>query len=135
MAQVSRALDGFSAGGAIIFTADHDVHKARRVPLNAFFSKVQMANKQDLIRQNVQKLCDRILQFTGTRQIAKLGAATSTFTRDVSTEFVLGKSYNNLDKEGFNIGMTNIFQGSGHIWLITKYITWFGPTMKSISVD
>ncbi|THV52632.1 hypothetical protein BGAL_0073g00060 [Botrytis galanthina] len=93
-----------------------------------------LANKQDLIRQNVQKLCDRIPQFTGTRQIANLGAATSAFTRDVSTEFILGKSYNSHYKEGFDIGMTNVFPGSGHIWRITKYITWLGPTMKSIPV-
>ncbi|KAF7924918.1 uncharacterized protein EAE98_007006 [Botrytis deweyae] len=129
------ALDGFSAGGTTICTADHDIHKARRLPLNAFFSKAQVADKQDLIRRNVQKICDRIAQFTSTGQIVNLGAATSAFTRDVSTEFILGKSYNSLDKEDFDIGMTNVFQGSGHIWRITKHITWFGPTMKSIPVD
>ncbi|TGO10356.1 hypothetical protein BTUL_0137g00130 [Botrytis tulipae] len=115
----SWALDGFSAGGAIVCTADHDTHKARRLPLSAFFSKVQVVNKQDLVYRNVQKLC----------------AATSAFTRDISTEFILGKSYNSLDKEDFDIEMTNVFQGSSHIWRITKHITWFGPTMKSIPID
>lgn len=129
------ALDGFSARGATICTADHDIHKARRLPLNPFFSKVQVANKQGLIRQNVQKFCDRISQFSETNQIVNLGAATSAFTRDVSTEFILGKTYNSLDKEDFDVGMTNVFQGSGHIWRITKHVTWFGPTMKSIPVE
>ncbi|KAF5869064.1 putative cytochrome p450 protein [Botrytis fragariae] len=71
----------------------------------------------------------------GTGQIVNLGAAPSAFTRDVSTEFILGKSYNSLDEEDFDIGMTSVFQGSGHIWRITKHITWFAPTMKSIPVD
>ncbi|TGO37628.1 hypothetical protein BHYA_0092g00110 [Botrytis hyacinthi] len=131
----SWALDGFSAGGAIICTADHDTHKARRLPLNAFFSKVQVSNKQDLIRRNVQKLCDLISQCTRTGQIVNLGTATNAFTRDVPTEFILGKSYNSLDKEDFDARMTNVFQGSGHIWRITKHITWFSPTVKSIPID
>ncbi|KAF7950152.1 hypothetical protein EAE96_007447 [Botrytis aclada] len=69
------------------------------------------------------------------KEIVNLGAATSAFTRDVATEFILAKSYSSLDKEDFDVGMTNVFQGSGHIWRITKHITWFGPTMKSIPVD
>ncbi|PQE06880.1 Trichodiene oxygenase protein [Rutstroemia sp. NJR-2017a BVV2] len=129
------ALNGFSAGGATICTADHDVHKARRLPLNPFFSQAQVANKQSLIRRHVQKFCDRISQLSETEQIVNLGAAMSAFTRDVSTEFILGKTYNSLDKEDFDVGMTNVFQGSGHIWRITKHITWFGPTMKAIPMD
>jgi hypothetical protein len=31
------AMDGFASKGAMICTADHDIHKARRVPLNTFF--------------------------------------------------------------------------------------------------
>ncbi|TGO46640.1 hypothetical protein BCON_0314g00120 [Botryotinia convoluta] len=116
------ALDGFSAGGATICTADHDVHKARCLPLNAFFSNVQVANKQYLIRRGVQKFCDRISQFTGSQQTVYLGAATRP-------------SLGILDKEDFDVGMTNVLQGSGHIWRITKHITWFGPTMKLIPLD
>jgi hypothetical protein len=88
-----------------------------------------------LIRRHVQKFCDRISQLSETEQIVNIGAAMSAFTRDVSTEFILGKTYNSLDKEDFDVGMTNVFQGSGHIWRITKHITWFGPTMKAIPID
>ena len=112
---------------------EHDLHKARRLPLNPFFSKAKVTARQEVIRRNVDKLCTRILGFT--EATVDLGAAISAFTRDVSTEFVSGKTYNSLDQEDFNAGMTNVFQDSGHIWRITKHVTWFGPTLKSIPID
>lgn len=129
------SFDAFSANGAMICTADHDLHKARRQPLNNFFSKAKVASQQDLIRRNVDKLCERILQFSDAKRTINLGAATSAFTRDVSTEYALGRNYNSLDLGDFNAGMTVVLQGSGRIWRITKHVTWFGPTMRSIPVD
>ncbi|KUJ18476.1 cytochrome P450 [Mollisia scopiformis] len=129
------AYNGFSANGATICTADHDLHKARRMPLSPFFSKTKVAQQQDLIRQKVEQLCKRISQFSTSKKAIDLGAATSAFTRDVSTDFILARNYKSLDHEDFNAGMTNVFQDSGHIWRITKHITWFGPTMKSIPID
>ncbi|KAF4633285.1 hypothetical protein G7Y89_g4836 [Cudoniella acicularis] len=128
------AYNGFSANGATICTAAHDLHKARRLPLNPFLSKAKVADQQDLIRRNVKKLCDRISKFSRSKKTINLGAASSAFTRDISTEFLLGRNYHSLDHEDFDVGMTNVFQGSGHIWRVTKHIHWFGPTMKSIPV-
>lgn len=89
-----------------------------------------------MIRRNVDKLCDRISRFAGSKTAANLGAPISAFTRDVSTELILGKTYNNLDREDFNVGMTKRFQDSGgYIWRITKHVRWFGPTMRSIPFD
>jgi hypothetical protein len=86
--------------------------------------------QQDLIRRNVEKLCNRLFKFTN--RTVDLGAATSAFTRDVASEFILGRGYQNLDQEDFNAGVTVMFQGSGKFWRITKHIRWFGPTMMSI---
>jgi hypothetical protein len=117
--------------GAVLCTPDHDLHKARRLPLNPFFSKAKVVGKQDLIRHNISKLCSRISKAT----TIDLGAATSAFTRDVSTQFILGKNYHNLDSEDFNVGMTNSGRAGGAVWQITKHVRWFGPTMKSIPLD
>jgi hypothetical protein len=129
------SLDAFSAKGATICTTDHDIHKARRQPLNSFLSKAKVATQQTLIRKNLEKLCDRIAAFIDSGNMINLGAATSAFARDVATEYVIGRNYNSLDLADFNAGMTVVFQGSGRIWRITKHITWFSPTMKSIPVD
>ncbi|KAH6678179.1 cytochrome P450, partial [Halenospora varia] len=127
--------DGFSAKGATICTPSHDIHKACRLPLSPFFSKAKAAAQQDLIKQKVHKLSSRISEFARKGDVTNLGAACSAFTRDVSTKFIINKNYNSLDSEDFNIGMTNVFQDSGHIWRITKHVTWFGLTMKAVPVN
>lgn len=129
------SFNAFSASGAMICTADHDVHKARRQPLNSYLSKAKVASQQDLICRNIEKLCVRITGYTDPKTTINLGAATSAFTRDVATEYVLHRNNNSLDLEDFDAGMVIVLQGSGHIWRITKHISWFGPTMRSIPVD
>lgn len=66
------------------------------------------------------------------KRTVNLGSALSAFVRDVATQWLLGKNYNNLDKEDFNSRMTAVFQGGGHVWRITKNFRWFGPLMMSI---
>ncbi|KAK5992086.1 N-acetyltryptophan 6-hydroxylase ivoC [Cladobotryum mycophilum] len=124
--------DAFSAKPSMICSIDHDIHKARRAPLNSFFSKANVANKQDIIQRLSSKLCDRISEFSDTKTTINLGTAISAFTRDVATEFILGKSYDNLDMTDFNAGMTGVLQSSGAIWRLTKHVRWFGPLMKSL---
>ncbi|KAK4465019.1 putative cytochrome P450 E-class, group I [Cladorrhinum samala] len=129
------AVDAQNAPGGIIFTPDHDQHKARRLPLNAYFSKANVLRRQDLVNRKLDKLCGRIAEYAGTGRPIDLGAAISAFQRDVSTDFVLGKDYNNLDQPDFGVGMTLIMQGGGTMWRLTKHIRWYGPAMLSIPKD
>ncbi|KAH7309892.1 cytochrome P450 [Stachybotrys elegans] len=119
-----------NAEGAIVFTVDHDLHKARRMPLNSFFSKARVAKHQDMIRAKLHKMCDRIAD--NAQQPIDLGAVVSAFQRDVSTDFILGKDYNNLGMEDFGVGMTLFTQGGGKIWRLTKHIRWYGPLMLAM---
>lgn len=123
---------GFGALGSSIGTAAHESHKARRQPLNPFFSKAKVAARHDIVERDVHKLCDRVAQFAARGSIINLGIALSALTRDVACEFTLNKKYDFLGKEDFDIGMTNALQAGGHIWRITKHVPWFGPAMKSI---
>lgn len=129
------AVEAHNAPGAIIFTPDHDQHKARRLPLNAFFSKASVVRRQDLIHRKIEKLCGRVAEFAGTGKPLDLGAAISAFQRDVSIDFVLGKDYNNLDEPDFGIGMTLTMHGGGAMWRLRKHIRWYGPAMLSIPKD
>ncbi|KAJ4406179.1 hypothetical protein N0V82_010180 [Gnomoniopsis sp. IMI 355080] len=123
---------GFGALGSSIGTASHESHKARRQPLNPFFSKAKVAARHDIVERDVYKLCDRVAQFAARGNIVNLGTSSSALTRDVACEFVLNKKYDFLGREDFDIGMTNALQAGGHIWRITKHVPWFGPAMKSI---
>ncbi|KAI5922014.1 trichodiene oxygenase [Camillea tinctor] len=69
---------------------------------------------------------------SGTQKTINLGLAISAFTRDASTNFIIGKSYNNLDKEDFNQAMTKTIVGLRMLWRITKHIRWVGPLLLSL---
>ncbi|EMR62031.1 putative cytochrome p450 protein [Eutypa lata UCREL1] len=122
-------LTSFCASLQGLFTAPHNLHKARREPLN-HFSKTSVAARQEIINRNIIKFCDRISQFSG--KMINLGAAISALTRDVANEFMLDKSYRSLDQDDFNIAVTNMLQEGGMIWRITKHMPFFGPMTRSI---
>lgn len=64
-----------------------------------------------------------------------LGAAISAFTRDNINEYVIGKSYNEIDLEDFGVALSIASQGAGVFWRTTKHVRWFGPTMRAMPVD
>lgn len=80
----------------------------------------------------MNKLCQRISKLAGTH--FNLGAAISAFTRDVANDFIVGKTYNELDLEDFGIGLSIASQGAGVFWRTTKHIRWFGPAMRAIPI-
>lgn len=116
-----------------VVSTDHDAHQAHRRAIAPFFSKSNVASRQELICRNVDKFCQRLSKLAGTR--FNLGAATSAFTRDVANEFIVGKAYNELDLDDFGIGLSIASQGAGVFWRTTKHIRWFGPAMRAIPVE
>jgi hypothetical protein len=129
------AIDAHYAPGAIIFTSDSHQHKARRQPLNAYFSKARVAAHQGMVRSKANRLCERLAEFAREGRSVDLGAAISAYTRDISVAFVLGRSYNGLEEKDFNVDTTNAIQGAGGMWRTTKHIPWFAPLMHSIPKD
>ncbi|RYP24023.1 hypothetical protein DL765_000751 [Monosporascus sp. GIB2] len=57
----------------------YDKHRARRQPLNAFFSKARVASRLDLVQRKVDRLCERIAEFAGTGRALGMGVAISAF--------------------------------------------------------
>lgn len=125
------AYDAFLAPGATICTPDHYVHKARRIPLSPFFSKAKVAGRQDLIRRHAENLSRCLATFPESGALMDLSAATSAFTKNVATEFILDKSFNNLDRD-FTADPNANPSSMGHLWRITKHIPWYGPIMRKI---
>ncbi|KAI1101930.1 cytochrome P450 [Jackrogersella minutella] len=104
------SVDAFATKGATLRTADHNLHRNRRLPLNPFFSKAKVSNQQDMIMRHVQALFDRLSGFAASQKTVDLGAAFTAFMRDVVNEYMFGK-------EDFYAGM---------------FIRFFGPLMWSI---
>ncbi|KAI1504042.1 trichodiene oxygenase [Biscogniauxia marginata] len=124
--------DAFGAPLSAVSCSPHDLHRRRRAPLNNFFSKSNVASKQQIIKELVDKLCQRIDAVSGTDKTINLGIAVSAFTRDASTNFIIGKSYNNLEREDFNQAMTKTIVGLGMMWRVTKHIRWVAPLLLSL---
>lgn len=112
---------------------DHDLHKNHRRAIAPFFAKPKVIARQELLRKNVEKLSLRIEKLAGNT--FNLGAAISAFTRDTINEFVVGKSYNELDIEDFNVALSVASQGAGVFWRTTKHVRWFGPMMRAMPID
>ena len=74
-------------------------------------------------------------EYANSKETLNLGVAISAFTADVATEYILGKSCNNLDRQDFNVNMTNVLQSNDTIWRVTRHVRWLGPTMKSLPIS
>ncbi|KAI0120912.1 cytochrome P450 [Hypoxylon sp. NC0597] len=127
------AYDAFGAKRSTLFGSDHDAHRARRRAIAPFFSKQNVVARQDLLRRNIDKLCRRISNLTGST--FNLGAAVSAFARDNANEYILGKAYNELDLEDFGIGLSIASQGAGVFWRTTKHVRWFGPALRAMPIE
>ncbi|KAI1392904.1 trichodiene oxygenase [Hypoxylon trugodes] len=117
-------MEAFGAQSATIHTVDHYAHKRRRAALNPFFSRKKVADSQNIIQRATEKLCYRLCQFQGTDNV-HLGSAISALTRDVSTEFLFGRSFNHLDDEDFHSSIITMHQNGGKIWRVTKHMRWY----------
>ncbi|KAI9166335.1 Trichodiene oxygenase [Paramyrothecium foliicola] len=126
------SVDAFATKGATIWTADHNLHKNRRLPLSPYFSKVKVNNQHEMIQKHVQRLMDRLALFAESQKTVDLGAAFTAFVRDVVNEYLLGKHYNDIQKEDFDAGMVVAAQAGGLLWRTTKFVRFFGPLMRSI---
>ena len=125
--------DAFGAQNSTTFSCDHETHKARRRAIAPFFSKQHVVARQELLRRNIDKLCGRIINLTGTA--FNLGAAISAFTRDNANEFIVGNQYNELELDDFGIGLSTASLGAGTFWRMTKYVHWFGPALKAMPIE
>ncbi|KAI1412121.1 hypothetical protein F5Y13DRAFT_47653 [Hypoxylon sp. FL1857] len=128
------SVDAFATQGDMLLTPEHELHKARRQPLNPFF-KARVNGHQDMIHRHLEKLCDRISIFSESRETFNFGAAITAYVRNVAFDFILGKNYGSLDKDDFDEAMVTASSGSGQVWRATKHLRFIGRMLKSIPID
>ena len=76
----------------------------------------------DIVRKHLDKLQAIMIRKASTKETFDLGAAISAWARDVSNEFIMGKSYGNLDKEDFDKDFTTMVTDEGRMWRYNKHI-------------
>ncbi|KAI1261742.1 cytochrome P450 [Xylariaceae sp. FL1019] len=124
------AYDAHGTPLSTLSAIDHDVHKRRRTAISPFFSKYRIAAQQDTVKTLAFRLCQRLEGLVS--QEVKLANALGAYTRDVATEFLLGKSFDNLSADDFRAGVGSTLQESGAIWRITKHLRWYGSMIKAV---
>lgn len=95
-------------------TIHHDLHRLRRRPLSPMFSTKKIAEFQPVIREKVEKFCQKISQYQDGR-VVRLNRAWMALTTDIITEYAFAKSYDQLDSPDF--------QDTLHEALLTIYVT------------
>ena len=105
-----------------ISAPDHYLHKTLRQPLSPFFSKANVGRKMDIVYKHLDKLEAIMTRKAAAKETFDLGAAISAWARDVSNEFIMGKSYDNLDKDDFDKDFTTMVTDEGRMWRCIKHI-------------
>lgn len=95
-------------------TTSHGLHRLRRKALSPMFSVKKIWEFQPVIREKVEKLCQKIVQYQDG-QVLPLSRAYMALTTDIITEYAFAKSYDQLDSPNF--------QDTLHEALIAIYTT------------
>lgn len=93
-----------STSQAAVGTTDHDLHRLRRSALNPFFSKRSVARLEPVIQANVDRLCQRLADSSGTGQPVNLSDAFTCLAADVIGSYAFGQSYGFLETPDFHPG-------------------------------
>lgn len=79
----------------------HDLHRARRMPLNRYFSKASVTKLEPRISSYASKLCCNLKTYAGSGKPIDLTAAISCYTTDVVTEYAFARSFGCLEDPSF----------------------------------
>jgi cytochrome P450 len=91
----------------MITTVDHGRHQFRRGILSSFFSKRSIRDISPLIKSNVQRLMERLLEYYQTDTEVDLSAAFAALTADIITTYTYGESSDFLEDESFHSEVRN----------------------------
>ncbi|KAF9699924.1 hypothetical protein EKO04_002335 [Ascochyta lentis] len=94
-------INGSALGQAGFGTADHDLHRLRRIPVAKFFSRGMIARLEPEIQMLAQKLCDKLLRQSGEKKAFDITMAYSCFTSDAISGYSFGESFGFLDQPGW----------------------------------
>ncbi|KAI1177038.1 cytochrome P450 [Nemania sp. FL0916] len=79
--------DNFAQGigfdGCHLLTVDHDLHRARRKPLEPFFSRMGVSRLQSMLAETALHLETRLREYAGTGEIVRLDHAFTAYTGDI----------------------------------------------------
>jgi cytochrome P450 len=75
----------FNKDGAAFLTVDHNLHRARRAPMNPFFSIASVRRLQPMIEERVQTFLRRLNELKGTGEVLRMPVVVNAFSNGQSS--------------------------------------------------
>ena len=110
----------FGNDTSMIATVSHEHHRARRAPLNSFFSKQSVYSLEPMIRNAVSLLCGRFEEFQKSKEPVILDNAFSALTTDIITEYSFAKSAGMTLKPNFSPDYSHSLVTTSEFSLLNK---------------
>ncbi|EEH43171.2 uncharacterized protein PADG_07991 [Paracoccidioides brasiliensis Pb18] len=112
-------------------TLEHTLHRERRGALSQMFSRRMALNFEPVIRQCVERLCERISEFVESSQPLVISDVYPCLSGDVVMQYALGFGYNQLDSPKFD-SFHGAFQSMGASGHVTSQFPWFLPLINAL---
>lgn len=113
-------------------TIPHELHRMRRAPLNAFFSKASIRRLEPMIRDIVVRLLNRMNLCGKSGEIMSMNLVYKALTADIITRYCFGISTNYMDREDYNRGCFEAIDSVAEYvhWMV--HVGWLGWLVESI---
>ncbi len=113
-------------------TAPHELHRLRRAALAPFFSKKRVFEFQPVIRQKVDKLCQRLTQLYERGAVIHWHTAMTALAGDIISEYSFAKSYDHLDSPDLSESYYMPMHAACESGMLTLQFPWVWRIVNSL---
>ena len=132
MDKYQRMAGRFGIEDSFFNTAPDDLHRLRRGALNPFFSKKRITEFQPVIRNKIDKLCQKIAQLQEKGSELHWHKAMAAYAGDVISEYSFARSYDHLDSPDFSENYYEPLHAACESGALTMQFPWLLPLMNNL---
>ena len=112
-------------GTSVFTTTTHDLHRSRRVPWSPYFSKLSIRRiHPTLIQNSVDKLCNKLAEYSRNDKPVVMVHAWATFTADLTSEYTFPQGNKLLDKPQFDEDHYNAWMAFSATTNLSRHMNW-----------
>ncbi|KAL9110475.1 MAG: hypothetical protein Q9227_005019 [Pyrenula ochraceoflavens] len=116
--------------GSTFSAVDHQLHRLRRGPLNAFFAKRSVLGLEHVIKEKIEKFITHLDAVAGTGKVFQLDNELRAVTGDIITQYAFGHSDNLLDEEKPGLEWKEMMFGALQTGPLLRHFPWLLQPMK-----
>lgn len=113
-------------------TQSHELHKQKRAPLNAFFSKKSVRRIEPILHDKVSKILEILRQHGESGTPVNLKLLYTATNNDIITEYSFGKSWDSLVADDLNTDFFDAFHNFPKAFHVNCYHPWVNSLMMRL---